>query len=182
MQALPPLTFAGWTRALTARGYDVLPASHAVPVSLWLRDDSDRRRPARAGCCTSPPAAPGCASPSYRPTDLTTLMLRAACDCAEHRQAGATGRVVLNPGAEPAGGARARRRRGLRLARPRGRPAPAPGDRRPLREPARPRSPLAEPSQMGRPRRDVALKRLPDTMRPVRIFHIATSGGLGASA
>ena len=37
----------------------------------------------------------------YRPSDLTTLILRAACDCAEHRQAGATGRVALNPGAEP---------------------------------------------------------------------------------
>ncbi len=37
----------------------------------------------------------------YRPSDLTTLILRAACDCEEHRQAGATGRVVLNPGAEP---------------------------------------------------------------------------------
>ena len=38
---------------------------------------------------------------AYRPSDLTTLILRAACDCAEHRQAGATGRVALNPGAEP---------------------------------------------------------------------------------
>ena len=36
---------------------------------------------------------------AYRPSDLTTLLLRAACDCAEHRQAGATGRVVLNTGA-----------------------------------------------------------------------------------
>jgi hypothetical protein len=106
MQALPPLTFAGWTRALNARGYGVLPASHAVPVSLWLRDD-----------------APGDDAPGddategrvlhysargtrlrlavYRPSDLTTLILRAACDCAEHRQAGATGRVALNPGTEP---------------------------------------------------------------------------------
>ncbi len=32
------LTFASWTRALSARGYGVLPTSHAVPVSLWLRD------------------------------------------------------------------------------------------------------------------------------------------------
>ena len=32
-----PLTFAAWTSALTIRGYTVLPASHAVPVELWLR-------------------------------------------------------------------------------------------------------------------------------------------------
>ena len=38
---------------------------------------------------------------AYRPSDLTTLILRAACDCEEHRLAGATGRVMLNPGAVP---------------------------------------------------------------------------------
>jgi hypothetical protein len=97
---MPPLNFTSWTRALSARGYVVLPASHAVPVSLWLRE-----------------AEPSGSAPDqvlhfaargtrlrlavYRATDLTTLLLRAACDCAEHRQAGATGRVVLNPGAEP---------------------------------------------------------------------------------
>ena len=58
------------------------------------------RAPLRTtACCTSPPAAPGCGSTPIEPSDLTTLLLRAACDCAEHRQAGATGRVVLNPGA-----------------------------------------------------------------------------------
>ena len=89
------MTWAGWTRALTARGYDVLPPSHAVPVSLWLREGTaadDRvlhfsARGTRLRLAT------------YRPSDLTTLLLRAACDCAEHRQAGATGRVVLNAGA-----------------------------------------------------------------------------------
>jgi hypothetical protein len=106
MQALPPLTFAGWTRALSARGYGVLPASHAVPVSLWLRDadpegglnegpDDDGRVLHFAARGTRLRLA------VYRPSDLTTLILRAACDCEEHRQAGATGRVVLNPGAEP---------------------------------------------------------------------------------
>jgi hypothetical protein len=97
MQALPPLTFAGWTRALSARGYGVLPASHAVPVSLWLRDDeaADGRVLHFAARGTRLRLA------VYRPSDLTTLILRAACDCEEHRQAGATGRVVLNPGAEP---------------------------------------------------------------------------------
>ena len=32
---------------------------------------------------------------------MTTLILRAACDCAAHRQAGAAGRLALNPGATP---------------------------------------------------------------------------------
>ena len=91
------LTFASWTRALTARGYVVLPTSHAVPVSLWLRDGDPREgrvlhfsaRGTRLRLAV------------YAPTDFTTLLLRAACDCAEHRQAGATGRLVLNPGAQP---------------------------------------------------------------------------------
>ena len=90
---MPPLTFASWTRALSARGYGVLPTSHAVPVSLWLRDDDRVLHFGARGTRLRLVA--------YRPSDLTTLILRAACDCAEHRQAGATGRVVLNPGAEP---------------------------------------------------------------------------------
>ena len=97
MQALPPLTFAGWTRALSARGYGVLPASHAVPVSLWLRDDdADGGRVLHFSA-----RGTRLRLAAYRPSDLTTLILRAACDCEEHRQAGATGRVSLNPGAEP---------------------------------------------------------------------------------
>jgi hypothetical protein len=87
------LNFASWTRALSARGYGVLPSSHAVPVSLWLRD-TDRVLHFSARGARLRLAA-------YRPSDLTTLMLRAACDCEEHRQAGATGRIVLNPGAQP---------------------------------------------------------------------------------
>ncbi len=92
---MSPLTFATWTRALSARGYDVLPASHAVPVSLWLREPGHDRvlhyvaRGTRLRLDV------------FEPSDLTTLLLRAACDCAEHRQAGATGRIVLNPGAVP---------------------------------------------------------------------------------
>lgn len=90
---MSPLNFTSWTRALSARGYGVLPSSHAVPVSVWLRD-GDRvlhfgARGTRLRLAV------------YRPSDLTTLILRAACDCAEHRQAGATGRVVLNPAAVP---------------------------------------------------------------------------------
>ena len=100
MQALPPLTFAGWTRALSARGYGVLPASHAVPVSLWLRED-DPDDPVAGRILHYAARGTRLRLATYRPSDLTTLILRAACDCEEHRQAGATGRVALNPGAEP---------------------------------------------------------------------------------
>jgi len=101
MQALPPLTFAGWTRALTARGYGVLPASHAVPVSLWLRDDGPADDLTLGRVLHFAARGTRLRLAAYRPSDLTTLILRAACDCEEHRQAGATGRVALNPGAEP---------------------------------------------------------------------------------
>jgi len=94
---MSPLTFPSWTRALSARGYAVLPSSHAVPVSLWLRDgDPVTGRVLHLGA-----RGTRLRLAVYRPSDLTTLILRAACDCAEHRQAGAAGRVVLNPGAEP---------------------------------------------------------------------------------
>ena len=91
------LTFASWTRALSARGYGVLPTSHAVPVSLWLRDGD----PITGRVLHFAARGTRLRLVAYRPTDLTTLILRAACDCAEHREAGATGRVVLNPGVEP---------------------------------------------------------------------------------
>ena len=99
MQAPPPFTFASWTRALSTRGYAVLPASHAVPVSLWLREDAHESGEGRVLHYSARGTRLRLAA--YRPSDLTTLILRAACDCAEHRQAGATGRVALNPGAEP---------------------------------------------------------------------------------
>jgi hypothetical protein len=92
---MPPLTFATWSRALTARGYDVLPASHAVPVSLWIRD------PAAGRVLHFAARGTRLRLHAYEPSDLTTLLLRAACDCEEHRLAGATGRVALNPGAVP---------------------------------------------------------------------------------
>ena len=91
------LTFASWTRALSARGFGVLPSSHAVPVSLWLRDgDPVSGRVLHFGA-----RGTRLRLAVYRPSDLTTMILRAECDCEEHRQAGATGRIVLNPGAAP---------------------------------------------------------------------------------
>jgi hypothetical protein len=94
---MSPLTFPSWTRALTARGFAVLPSSHAVPVSLWLRDGD----PIDGRVLHFAARGTRLRLVAYRPGDLTTLLLRAACDCAEHRQAGAAGRVALNPGAEP---------------------------------------------------------------------------------
>jgi hypothetical protein len=97
MTSSPGLTFAGWTRALSARGYGVLPTSHAVPVSLWLREGD----PISGRVLHFTARGTRLRLTVHRPSDLTTLLLRAACDCAEHRQAGARGRVVVNPGAEP---------------------------------------------------------------------------------
>jgi hypothetical protein len=92
---MSPLNFHSWTRSLSARGYAVLPSSHAVPVSLWLRDGD----PVTGWVLHFSARGTRLRLAVYRPSDLTTLILRAACDCAEHRQAGATGRIVLNPGA-----------------------------------------------------------------------------------
>lgn len=91
------MTFISWTRALAVRGYRVLPPSHAVPVSLWLREGD-----ARTGRVLHFEArGTRLRLSAYDPSELTTLILRAACDCAAHREAGAAGRVVLNPGAAP---------------------------------------------------------------------------------
>lgn len=99
------LTFASWTRALSARGFGVLPSSHAVPVSLWLRDggpeSGSENGPENGRVLHFGARGTRLRLAVYRPSDLTTLILRAACDCEEHRQAGATGRIVLNPGAAP---------------------------------------------------------------------------------
>jgi hypothetical protein len=98
---MPPLDFTRWTRALSARGYGVLPTSHAVPVSLWLRDGDPADAWTGGRVLHFGARGTRLRLTAYRHTDLTTLILRAACDCAEHRQAGAAGRTVLNPGAVP---------------------------------------------------------------------------------
>ena len=89
--------FTRWTRALGTRGYVVLPSSHAVPVSLWLRDG----HPRHGRVLHFAARGTWLRLAVYEPSDLTTLLLRAACDCEEHRRAGASGRLVLNPGAKP---------------------------------------------------------------------------------
>lgn len=90
------LTFATWVADLSARGHAVLAASHAVPVQLWLREPGDHGTVlhylARGTRVTLR---------RYAATDLTALVLRAECDCEEHRTAGAGSRTVLTPGATP---------------------------------------------------------------------------------
>ena len=90
-----PLTFSTWTAALRRRGFVVLPASHAVPVQLWLTTPDGRALHflARGTRLTLR---------RYAATDLAALVLRSECDCEEHRTAGAAVRTVLARGAAPA--------------------------------------------------------------------------------
>jgi hypothetical protein len=73
----------------------VLSNSHAVPVELWLREAGSgtvlvfRSRGTRVTLRR------------YAATDITGLLLRSECDCAAHREAGATRRTTLAPGATP---------------------------------------------------------------------------------
>lgn len=86
--------FAAWTTALTERGLSVLASSHAVPVQLWAREPGH-------GVLHFTARGTTVALRRYRANDLTGLILRAECDCAEHRTAGAGQRTVLVPGAVP---------------------------------------------------------------------------------
>lgn len=95
MDTLPRLTFSTWTAALRGRGFVVLPASHAVPVQLWLLTPD--------GCALHFLARGTRLSlRRYAASDLTALVLRSECDCEEHRAAGAAVRTVLASGATPA--------------------------------------------------------------------------------
>lgn len=85
------LTFATWTAALTARGFTVLPSSHAVPVELWLRTPRNEVLHLRARGTTV-------TLRRYSAAALAGLILRSECDCEEHRTAGAATRVALLPG------------------------------------------------------------------------------------
>jgi len=98
---MPPLSFTAWTHGLSARGFSVLPSSHAVPVSLWLREHDPAGAPAADRILHFTARGARFRLAAYRPSDLTTLILRSTCDCEEHRTAGGAGRVVLNPGAAP---------------------------------------------------------------------------------
>lgn len=89
-----PLTFADWTDRLRAEGFVVLPQSHAVPVDLWLRAPGGRVLHLRA-------RGTRLVLRAYESSDFTTVLLRAECDCEAHRTPGASGRLVLTPGAQP---------------------------------------------------------------------------------
>jgi hypothetical protein len=79
---------------LARHGLTVLPASHAVPVLLWLRTAGDDVLLVTA-------RGTRIALNAYRSSDLTAVLLRSECNCPEHRRAGAAWRTVLRPGAEP---------------------------------------------------------------------------------
>jgi hypothetical protein len=82
------------TAYLARRGLTVLPASHPVPVLLWLRTAEDDVLLVTA-------RGTRIALRAYRSEDLTAVLLRSECNCPEHRKAGAAWRTVLRPGAEP---------------------------------------------------------------------------------
>ena len=86
-----PTTFAAWLADLEADGLAVL-AAHRVPVQLWLLDVDGSALHLRA-------AGSRIVLRRYARQDLTTLVLRAECDCAEHRAAGARTRLTLGPAA-----------------------------------------------------------------------------------
>jgi len=87
------LDFRTWTAALSARGWTVLSPSHAVPVQLWLRSGATVLHLQAQGTRV--------VLRRYAGSDLTAMILRSACDCAEHRTAGASARTVLAPGSVP---------------------------------------------------------------------------------
>jgi hypothetical protein len=91
------LKAASWADVLASRGLRALPQSQFVPIDAWLvypRSPSHLLRLVARGTRVR--------LTSYDRSDLTTLLLRAGCDCEEHRQAGAAGRPGLRPGAAPA--------------------------------------------------------------------------------
>ena len=90
----PPST--SWTDVTHRLGIRVLPHSRFVPVDAWLHDPRSPGRVLRL-------VARGTRVrlTAYDRGDLTTLLLRAECDCEEHRTAGASGRPALAPGSLP---------------------------------------------------------------------------------
>jgi hypothetical protein len=88
------LTFGDWTNQLRAGGLTVLPQSHAVPVDLWVREPTGHVLHLRA-------RGTRLVLRAYEGSAFTTVLLRAECDCEAHRTAGAAGRLVLTPGAQP---------------------------------------------------------------------------------
>ena len=87
---------ASWADVLSAHGLRVLPHSQLVPIDAWL---ADPRSPSRLLRLVA--RGTRVRLTVFDRSDLTTLLLRAECDCEEHRQAGAAGRPALRPGTVP---------------------------------------------------------------------------------
>lgn len=87
---------SSWTDVLSSRGLRALPHSRFVPLDVWLVDPRD---PSQLLHLLARGTRVRLAA--YDRSDLTTLLLRAECDCEEHRLAGASGRPALRPGVAP---------------------------------------------------------------------------------
>ena len=90
------VTTPSWADVLATRGLRLLPQSQLVPIDAWLaapRSPSRLLRLVARGTRVRLTV--------YDGSDLTTMLVRAECDCEEHRQAGAAGRPALRPGAAP---------------------------------------------------------------------------------
>lgn len=85
-----------WDAVLTRHGLRALPHSRFVPLDVWLADGH-----APATLLHLEARGTRVRVTAYDRSDLATLLLRAECDCEEHRMAGAVGRPVLRPGARP---------------------------------------------------------------------------------
>ena len=90
------VTTPSWADVLAAHALRVLPQSQFVPIDAWL---TDLRSPSRVLRLTA--RGTRVRLTAYDRSDLTTMLVRAECDCEEHRQAGAAGRPSLRPGAAP---------------------------------------------------------------------------------
>lgn len=90
------LLTSAWSDVLATHRLRVLPHSRFVPIDVWLEH---RHSPGQVLHLLA--RGTRVRLTAYDRSDLTALLLRAECDCEEHRQAGAAGRLVLSPGAVP---------------------------------------------------------------------------------
>ena len=89
-------TPGAWKAALADLHLRELPQSSYVPVDAWLVDLLVPGRLLRLQARGTKVRLS-----AYDAADLTTMLVRAECDCEQHRQAGAAGRPALRPGAVP---------------------------------------------------------------------------------
>jgi hypothetical protein len=87
---------SSWDDVLTTHHLTALPQTSFVPVDAWL---VDQRAPTRLLHLVA--RGTRVRLSVHDRSDLTTMLVRAECDCEEHRLAGAAGRLTLRPGAAP---------------------------------------------------------------------------------